>query len=81
MLEAICRMLRGFGIADEGVECVLNDEAFFGFLGLIRTAYGDHACEVVRKFWTKREDDNGNDIWVCIEDAEEAFRLCLTGKG
>ena len=77
MLDAFCYLLADLGNADDGVECVLSGQAKDSFVELVRTVYGEHAAEVVGNFFCKREDGS----WTICEDAEEAFRLCLTGVG
>lgn len=77
MLDAICQMIRGFARVDDGVECVLNKEAYRGFIELIRNVYGNHAADVMGDQWTLSDGR-----YTCpMEDTEEAFLLCLTGKG
>lgn len=77
MLEAICDILHGLSTVDCGAECVLNKPAYEGLMKLLKTVYGDHAAEVVRKQIVYNEQA---ETYTCpCEGCEEAFRSCLTG--
>lgn len=78
MFDAIMLMLHGLGSVDSGIETVLNEDTYSGFIALLRGVYGDHAADVVKSTFVKR--DNGS--YACImESTDEAFELCLFGKG
>lgn len=78
MLDAIMLMLHGMGSVDSGVETVLNEDTYKGFINLIEGTYGNHAADVVKSTFVKR----GNGSYACVmENTDEAFELCLTGAG
>jgi len=78
MLDAIMLMLHGMGSVDSGVETVLNEDTYRGFINLIQSVYGDHAADVVLSTFVKRDDGS----YACVmESTDEAFELCLLGKG
>ncbi len=78
MLESICMLLHGIASADEGVETILSPSAFNGLISMIDSLYGEHARKVVSNHFMKHP--TGGYYCPC-EDLEEAFRLCLTGRG
>lgn len=78
MLENICKFLEGLGNVDNGVESVLTETAYDGFVGLVRSVYGNNAAEVVGNLFTQREDGS----LVCsVEEPVDAFLSCLNGIG
>lgn len=78
MLNEMMKLLKGLGDVDNGVECVLTEMAFDGLIGIIKTVYGTHAAEVVENGFTQREDGS---LVVSLEDLDESFAICLTGRG
>ncbi len=78
MLDAYCKFLFGLGDADDGVETVLTPTAFDGLIEFTKSVYGEHAAKTVENCFTQREDGS---LVCCVENMDESFRLCLTGKG
>lgn len=76
MLEALCGILNGIGSVDDGVECVLNEQALNGLVKLIENVYGTHAADVVKAHFIERD----NRFTCPSENIEQAFRACLTGS-
>jgi hypothetical protein len=79
MLEAICQLLRGLSSVDGGVESVLNQEAKDGVINLIRNVYGNHAADTIDNLFDIT--DEGGLHFRCFDEVEDAFRICLQGRG
>lgn len=77
MFDAICKLLRGLSNVDGGAESLLNSDAKDAVIDLIRNVYGDNAADTVGDFF----DTNDHQLYFCYDEVEDAFRICLQGRG
>jgi hypothetical protein len=79
MLEAICMLLRGLSRVDDGAESLITQEALDGLTTLIRDVYGEHVATTVREFFYQTASNDA--LYHAFDDVEDAFRICLQGRG